>query len=164
MPEMMTASGCVCVWVVCHVSLPNASHGCQQAVMPRHRDKPLYNTVGNVIRFCQIKFPTLQQTAQIIKWQVVRPGSAHSSTHKGERTWHLLYVDVILTKELLDVSYTLKATSHLSWHIFPHTATLFIHINADERIKMYLHVYCYVLKTIYYLHIFYNYVEKNTNK
>lgn len=48
--------------VECHVSVTNASHGRQQAVMPRHWDKPLYNTVENVIRCCQINFPTFHQT------------------------------------------------------------------------------------------------------
>lgn len=53
---------CLCMCVECHVSVTNASHGRQQAVIPRHRDKPLYNTVENVIRCCQINFPTFHQT------------------------------------------------------------------------------------------------------
>jgi len=47
---------------VCHVSMRNASHGCQQAVIPRQRDKTLYDTVENVIRCCQINFPIFHQT------------------------------------------------------------------------------------------------------
>lgn len=138
MLEMMTASGCVCVWVVCHVSPPNASHGCQQAVIPHHRDKPLYNTVENVIRCCQINFPTFQR--QTIKWQVVSPDihtrrSAHSSsyTHKGERTWHLCgcNINTKIAGYVIHTENNQHMTSHLSWHIFPHTAALCIHINAD---------------------------------
>ncbi len=132
----------MCVWcVVCHVSLPNASHGCQQAVIPRHRDKPLYNTVENVGRCCQINFPTFQQTDQVTGGQ---PWHSHTlqcplkQLHSQGRE-NMAPMDVILTQILLDMSYTLKTTS--TWQatlvdIFPHTAALLIHINADEKIKM----------------------------
>lgn len=58
---LFTVNAWVCVCVR-HVSMTNASHGCQQAVIPHHRDKPLYNTAENVIRCCQINFTTFHQT------------------------------------------------------------------------------------------------------
>lgn len=113
MLKIMTASGCVCA---CHVSMTNASHGCQQAVIPRHRDKPLYNTAENVIRCCQINFPTFHQTD-------------HQMT--GGQPWHS-HTSQCPLKQLYSQGWENMTPM---WMPFPTHTTLLTHITADATIK-----------------------------